>query len=148
MYSAYNVQTCEYWKQRINQEENSVIGMLQQSRSSPVKVKPSGSQANASRPTTATEVHTLSFNVNASIINVPIILTPFEPESESKSKRTYYLYLYLYLHLYFYLYLSFCRGPTSPHCRPTLLLMTAYYVHVVPSSMIVWEIHEITSRDL
>jgi len=55
MYAGYNAQVCEYWKQRINKEEGCVMGMLEQSRTTPRNpiVPARSSKGKKSRPTTA-----------------------------------------------------------------------------------------------
>merc|ERR1711907_643294 len=73
MYAGYNAQVCEYWKQRISKEENCVMGMLEQSRTTPrnpivaTKAKasrgrsrPSTAVSQGSRPTTAYTARTSS----------------------------------------------------------------------------------------
>ena len=62
-YASYNAQCCEGWKQRIAKEEHMVMGMLEQSRTTPrnpiVPPMRRKSQKRESRPPTASSVSAL-----------------------------------------------------------------------------------------
>merc|ERR1712216_802449 len=65
MYAGYNSQVCEYWKQRIGKEESCVMGMLEQSRTTPrnpIVASRSKSKATTrqSRPNTAKSAYSES----------------------------------------------------------------------------------------